>query len=63
MYLGPPTRLGQVLLHSAAGDDAQLANLDLQNILQEIQQTLQLMSNISKMLNDTAMNIIRKICG
>ena len=48
---------------STAGDDAQLANLDLQNVLQKQQQTLQLMSNISKMLNDTAMSIIRKIGG
>ena len=36
------------------GDDAQLANVDLQNILQKQQQTLQMMSNISKMLYDTA---------
>ena len=45
------------------GDDAQLANVDLQNILQHQQQTLQMMSNISKMLYDTAMSIIRKIGG
>ena len=44
-----------------AGDDAQLANIDLQNTLQKTQQTLQSMSNISKMLQDTAMAIIRKI--
>lgn len=44
-----------------AGDDAQLAQVDLQNILQKQQQTLQLMSNISKMLHDTAMSVIRKI--
>ena len=43
------------------GDDAQLANIDLQNMLQKAQQTLQLMSNVSKMLHDTAMSIIRKI--
>ena len=46
---------------SAVGDDAQLANTDLQNVLQKQQQTLQMMSNISKMLHDTAMAIIRKI--
>ena len=46
---------------SSVGDDAQLANVDLQNTLQKQQQTLQMMSNISKMLNDTAMAIIRKI--
>jgi len=45
------------------GDDAQLANVDLQNILQKQQQTLQMMSNISKMLYDTAMAVIRKIGG
>jgi dimeric dUTPase (all-alpha-NTP-PPase superfamily) len=43
------------------GDDAQLANVDLQNALQQQQQTLQMMSNISKMLHDTAMSILRKI--
>ena len=43
------------------GDDAQLANIDLQNALQKQQQTLQTMSNVSKILHDTAMAIIRKI--
>jgi hypothetical protein len=43
------------------GDDAQLANVDLQNALQKQQQTLQMMSNVSKMLHDTAMAVIRKI--
>jgi chromosome segregation ATPase len=43
------------------GDDAQLANTDLQNWLQKQQQTLQTLSNVSKMLHDTAMAIIRKI--
>ena len=45
------------------GDDAQLANVDLQNVLQKQQQTLQMMSNISKMLYDTAQSVIRKIGG
>ena len=45
------------------GDDAQLANVDLQNILQKQQQTLQMMSNISKTLFDTALAVIRKIGG
>jgi len=45
------------------GDDAQLANVDLQNMLQKQQQTLQMMSNISKMLYDTAQSIIRKMGG
>ena len=43
------------------GEDAQLANIDLQNALQKQQQTLQTMSNVSKMLHDTAMSVIRKI--
>jgi len=46
---------------SSVGDDAQLANVDLQNTLQRQQQTLQTLSNISKMLHDTAMATIRKI--
>lgn len=48
---------------NSVGDDAQLANVDLQNILQKQQQTLQMMSNISKMLYDTAMSVIRKMGG
>ena len=48
---------------NSVGDDAQLANVDLQNCLQKQQQTLQMMSNISKMLYDTGMAIIRKIGG
>jgi hypothetical protein len=46
---------------SAVGDDAQLANVDLQNLLQKQQQVIQMMGNISKMLHDTAMAVIRKI--
>lgn len=46
---------------ASSGDDAQLANIDLQNALQKQQQTLQSMSNVSKMLHDTGMAIIRKI--
>jgi hypothetical protein len=44
---------------SSVGDDAQLANVDLQNCLQRQQQTLQLMSNIGKILHDVSMAIIR----
>lgn len=47
----------------AIGDDAQLANVDLQNTLQKQQQVLQTMSNISKMLYDTAQSVIRKMGG
>jgi hypothetical protein len=46
---------------ASASDDAQLANIDMQNMLQKQQQTLQTMSNVSKVLHDTAMAIIRKI--
>jgi phosphoketolase len=48
---------------NSIGDDAQLANVDLQNMLQRQQQTLQMMSNISKMLHDTSMSVIRKLGG
>ena len=48
---------------NSIGDDAQLANVDMQNWLQKQQQTLQMMSNISKMFFDNAMAIIRKIGG
>jgi hypothetical protein len=48
---------------NSIGDDAQLANIDLQNMLQKQQQTLQMMSNISKMSHDTAMSVIRKLAG
>jgi hypothetical protein len=46
---------------SAVGDDAQLANVDLQNMLQKQQQLIQTLSNTSKMLHRTAMAVIRKI--
>jgi hypothetical protein len=46
---------------STIGDDAQLATIDLQNAIQRQQQLLQTMSNISKMLHDSAAAIIRKI--
>jgi hypothetical protein len=46
---------------NTVGDDSQLANVDLQNSLQAQQQVLQMMSNISKTLADTALSIIRKI--
>jgi hypothetical protein len=46
---------------NTVGDDAQLANTDLQDALQKQQQLVQMISNISKMLEDTAMQTIRKI--
>ena len=69
--IGQATTKGELIAHiekleetlSSVGDDAQLANVDLQNILQKQQQTIQMMSNISKQLHDTALSIIRKIGG
>lgn len=46
---------------SSVGDDAQLANIDLQNYLQKQQQLMQMLSSISKATHDTAMAVIRKI--
>jgi hypothetical protein len=43
--------------------DDDLASIDLQNLLQKQQQTLQMMSNISKLLRDTGASVIRKIGG
>jgi hypothetical protein len=45
----------------STGEDAQMANIDLQNSLQKQQQTLQTLSDVSKAAHDTAMSIIRKI--
>lgn len=44
-----------------AGNNAQVANIDLQNVMQKQAQLMQMMSNIMKMLNDQAMGIIRNI--
>jgi hypothetical protein len=46
---------------STLGDDAQMANLDLQNMLQKQQQTLQTLSNVSRMLHDALIAIVRRI--
>jgi hypothetical protein len=46
---------------NSVGDDAQLANIDLQNVLQKQQQMIQMVSNISKVAYDTATAVIRKI--
>jgi len=42
-------------------DDAQLANIDLQNMMQRQQQTVQTLSEVSKTMDDTVMAILRKI--
>ena len=46
---------------SSTGDDAQLANIDLQNSLQKQQQTLQTLSNILKSQHDTLKAIISNV--
>lgn len=46
---------------STLGDDAQLASIDLQNALQKQQQIIQMLSNLSKILHDTATSVIQKI--
>jgi len=48
---------------AALNDELQLVNIDLQNALQKQQQTLQTISNVSKLMHDTAMSIIRKMGG
>jgi hypothetical protein len=45
------------------GDDAQLANVDLQNCLQQQQQTLQVISRMAKELHDTMTAIVHKMGG
>ena len=45
----------------SVGDDAQLANIDLQNALQKQSQYVQMLSNISRQTGDSASAIIRNI--
>ncbi len=63
---GLQRKLGSPLLPwdnklKSAGEDAQLANIELQNMLQKQQQTIQMLSNATKVLHDTALAVIRKI--
>ena len=48
---------------NSVGDDAQLANLELQNVVQKQQQILQVISNIIKMMHDQAMAVIQNMKG
>lgn len=48
-------------LLSTVGDDSQIAHLELQNMTQKQAQLLNALSNLSKVLHDTAMSILRKI--
>jgi hypothetical protein len=43
------------------GQGAQMAQIDLQNALQQQQQTLQILSNISKQMHDTSQSIIANL--
>jgi hypothetical protein len=55
---------GRAQQPSSAGDDAQLANLDLQNQILRMnqqQQLFQTMSNVSRLMHDTAMSAIRNL--
>ncbi len=52
---------GIVVLCNQTEEKAERANIEMQNALQKQQQTLQTISNVSKMLHDTAMAIIRKL--
>jgi len=46
---------------ATVGDDAQLANIDLQNVLQKQQQALQMLSNVMKSMQDTQLATISRI--
>jgi hypothetical protein len=48
---------------SSAGDDAEVMSYDLQTALQKQQQTMQMLSTISKQQQDTAQAIIRNTKG
>lgn len=50
-----------VVLANTAEENEQMAQMDLQDALQKRQQTLQMMSNMSKMLHDTAKNMIQNM--
>lgn len=45
------------------GEDAELMRMELQDLLQKQQQALSMMTNMSKMMHDLAMSIIRNIGG
>lgn len=73
----PPVRVGSIQVMSeeelkeyledleqqmqTVGEDSQLANIELQDLMQKQQQTLQTLSNVSKLLHDTAMAVIRNL--
>jgi hypothetical protein len=46
---------------SGLDDDAHLANIDLKEVMQKQQQLIQMLSNMAKLLADTALSVIRKL--
>jgi hypothetical protein len=58
LYRGSFNNFG---LDDVVGDDAQLANIDMQNALQKQQQMINMFSNINKMTHNTSLGIIRNI--
>ncbi len=67
MSVNPAKTTAEMDLRTAAlkscKENGQLADVNLQNVLQKQQQTMQMLSNVSKMLHDTAMAVIRKMGG
>ena len=61
LQLPHKTKIVQQQPLQTVGEDAQLATVDLQNVLQKQQQQQQQMSNISKMLHDAAMAMIQNM--
>lgn len=61
-YVYNPTPPGELFyfLEEEEEEEATLETIELMNMLQKQQQTVQMMSNISKVLHDTAMAVIRK---
>jgi len=50
-----------IVIQEEPESESELREIDLQNSLQKQQQTIQMLSNISKVLRDTALAVIRKI--
>lgn len=57
--VGEDAQLSEVA--NTVGEDAQVANVDLQNMLQQREQVLRQMSDTGKAMHDGAMAVIRKI--
>lgn len=59
--LATSAQLASLEPNGQGGDDADLANVELQNLLQTQQQALQTLSTMSKMLHDTASEVFQAI--